>query len=227
MASSPDGSLWAGLDLNGEGAGLLRYTNGRWISYIAPGIDGKGNSRLLLAERNGSLWVGTADKGLYKLSDGRLDHFDTIDGLSDHNVLSIFEDHEGGVWVVTPKGVDYFRDYAVLSFTSSEGSLADHAHGVAADRRGAVFLRSTLACLRDQKLSEVKDDYGRLLTDVQILFSSTILTTTPGSAQAAACWLRRDGTQPSAISGYPAFPGHWSCISPRTANTISGRQLKS
>ena len=207
MASSPDGSLWAGLDLKGEGAGLLRYTNGRWISYIAPGIDGRDFSvSSLLAERNGSLWVGTADKGLYKLSDGRLDHFDTIDGLSDHNVLSIFEDHEGGVWVVTPKGVDYFRDYAVLSFTSSEGSLADHAHGVAADRRGAVFLASsTLACLRDQKLSEVKDDHGRLLTDVQILFTDSHNNTWIGAG--GRLLVARDGTQPSAISGYPAFPG--------------------
>ena len=54
--------------------------------------------------------------------------------------------HERGIWVVTPKGVDHFRDYAVLSFTSSEGSFADHANSVATDRSGSVYLASrTLA----------------------------------------------------------------------------------
>jgi signal transduction histidine kinase/ligand-binding sensor domain-containing protein len=207
IATSSDGSLWAGLDVKGKGAGLLRYTNGRWISYIVPGIDGRDFFvSSLLAERNGSLWIGTADKGLYKLSDGRLDHFDTADGLSDHNVLSIFEDHEGGVWVVTPKGVDYFRDYAVLSFTSSEGSLADHAHGVASDRHGAVFLASsTLACLRGQKLTAVKDDRGRLLTDVQILFNDSRDNIWIGAG--ARLLVARGGKPPSAISSYRASPG--------------------
>ena len=169
---------------------------------------------------------GTADKGLYKLSDGRLDHFDTIDGLSDHDVLSIFEDHEGGVWVVTPKGVDYFRDYAVLSFTSSEGSVRRSCARGAPIVGELVFLASsTLACLRDQKLSEVRDDHGRLLTDVQILFTDSHNNTWIGAG--GRLLVAREGTQPSAISGYPASPGTLVVYLTEDREHDIGRQLKS
>jgi ligand-binding sensor domain-containing protein len=40
LAAGADGALWAGLDLTGPGAGLLRFNNGKWRSYKAPGVDG-------------------------------------------------------------------------------------------------------------------------------------------------------------------------------------------
>ena len=175
LASTSNGELWAGSKQSGPGAGLLRRTNGQWIPYVMPGLDG---SRLsvstLLPEENGSLWIGTADSGLYRIADGRLDHFGVGDGLTDRNVLSIFEDHEQGIWIVTPKGIDHFRDYAVLSFTSSEGSFADHANAVATDRGGSVYLGSrTLARLSGMSLTQLRDSKGRLLEDVQILFTDS------------------------------------------------------
>jgi signal transduction histidine kinase/ligand-binding sensor domain-containing protein len=175
IASTADAGLWAGLKRSGPGAGLLHRTKEHWASYIAPGIDGSSLSvSTLLADRNGALWIGTGDKGLYRLADGRLDHIDSSDGLSDRHVLSIFEDHERGIWVVTPKAIDHFRDYAVLSFTSSEGSLADHANGVATDRSGSVYFASrTLARLSGRSLTQLRDDKGRLLEDVQFLFTDS------------------------------------------------------
>ena len=207
LARGADGTMWAGLNLKGQGAGLLHLANRRWSSYIAPGIDGsKLSVSFLLAERNGPLWIGTADEGLYKLLNGRWDHFDTMDGLSDHNVLSIFEDREGGVWVATPKGIDYFRDYAVLSFTSSEGSLAEHANSVAADRKGSVFLGSkTLERLAGQELTAVRDSHGRPLQDVEFLFTDSEGNLWIGAGD---CLLvMRDQHEISAVSGLSASKG--------------------
>ena len=204
LASTKDGQLWAGLKRSGQGAGLLRRTNGHWTPYIVPGIDGRTLSvSTLFPERNGALWIGTADKGLYRLVDGRLDHFDSIDGLSDRHVLSIFEDHERGIWVVTPKGVDHFRDYAVLGFTSSEGSFADHANSVATDRSGSVYLASrTLAHLSGDNLTQLRDDKGKLLDDVQFLFTDSRDNVWIGAGN--RLFVKRDQRVVFEVSGFPA-----------------------
>jgi ligand-binding sensor domain-containing protein len=129
---------------------------------------------VLYAVRNGSLWIGTNNAGLYRLANGRLDHFTTSDGLSNQNVLSIFEDHEGGVWVVTPMGVDYFRDYSVLTVTANQGFLAGHAVGVAADHHGSVFFASNiLALLRNGVVSMIRDAGGKPLNGLQFLFAGS------------------------------------------------------
>jgi signal transduction histidine kinase/ligand-binding sensor domain-containing protein len=176
MATAIDGGLWAGTRLKGDGAGLLHYRDTKWDTYITPAVDGRKLSvSALLAERSGPLWIGTTDDGLYRLVDGYLEHFDMHRGLSDRHVLSIFQDHEGNIWVATPMGIDYFRDYSVLSFTSGEGSLADHANAVATSKNGNVYLGSnTLACLRGHNLAQIKDEHGRLLEDVQFLFRDSV-----------------------------------------------------
>ena len=92
-----------------------------------------------MVDRQGSLWIGTVDKGLYRLVDGRLDHFDRSDGLSGMAVSQIFQDREGNLWLVTPGGVDKFRDLDVVSFTSKEGLSGDNAHAVVTTRDGSVW----------------------------------------------------------------------------------------
>jgi signal transduction histidine kinase/ligand-binding sensor domain-containing protein len=175
LASRSDGSMWAGTQLQGKGGGLLHLANGDWNSYVAPGVDGGTLSvSALYAVRNSSLWIGTTNAGLYRLANGHLDHFTTADGLSNQNVLSIFQDHEGGVWVVTPMGVDYFHDYAVLTVTANQGFLSGHAVGVAADHRGSVFFASSiLARLRNGILSAISDAGGKPLTGLQFLFAGS------------------------------------------------------
>lgn len=175
MATGADGELWAGTRTQGNGSGLLHCSAGKWTTYVTPAVDGRKLSvSALLGEQKGTLWIGTTDSGLYRLANGHLEHFDTLNGLSDHNVLSIFEDHEGGVWVVTPTGIDFFRDYSVLSFTSSEGSRADHANAVTTDREGSVYLGSSgLMRLHGFELTPLRDAYGLPIKNVQFLFTDS------------------------------------------------------
>jgi signal transduction histidine kinase/ligand-binding sensor domain-containing protein len=171
LAAVSDGSVWAGTS-PGKGAGLLRYVGGKWSSYVTPQVDGsKISVSALLAGHEGALWIGTTAQGLLRLRNDSLEHFDVANGLTGNHVLAIFEDHEGGLWVVTPLGIDFFRDYAALSFTSAEGSPDDHARSVAATPDGTVFLGSeTLAAWRGHNLARVRDDHGRPLENIQFLF---------------------------------------------------------
>jgi signal transduction histidine kinase/ligand-binding sensor domain-containing protein len=175
LASSSDGMLWAGTQHNGEGEGLLQFAHGAWNTYVTPSVDGrKLNVSALLAAKNNVLWIGTTDKGLYRLSNGVLDHIDVEDGLSGRRVLSILEDREGGIWAVTPMGMDFFRDYATLSFTSNEGTLDTRARAVAVDGTDSVYLGGdVLIRMRHGKIDQINDQNAKPLQDIQFLFADS------------------------------------------------------
>ena len=65
---------------------------------------------MMFLGKEGALWVGTADQGLYRISNGRADLFTMSDGLSGDQVNDVRENAEGNTWVVTVGGVDCFRD---------------------------------------------------------------------------------------------------------------------
>jgi signal transduction histidine kinase/ligand-binding sensor domain-containing protein len=174
LAGGLDGVLWAGTQHIGADEGLLQFANGSWRTYVTPGVDGKELAvSSLLTGRNNVLWIGTTDRGLYRLSKGVLDHFDVPNGLSGRRILSILEDREGGLWVVTPMGIDYFRDYAALSFTSNEGTLDDRARTVAAQGNNVYLGSDALLRLRDGVLDQVRDQHGKPLHEIQFLFSDS------------------------------------------------------
>jgi len=50
-----------------------------------------------------------------------VDHFGAADGLTADYVTGLYEDHEGNLWVLTPKGLDSFRDTPIVTFSRSEG----------------------------------------------------------------------------------------------------------
>jgi signal transduction histidine kinase/ligand-binding sensor domain-containing protein len=141
FAMGKDGSVWAGNTQVGAGHGLLRLENGRWNSFVTSQVDGRTLSvRSLLIDHHGSLWIGTVDKGLYRIRNGALEHFDTKDGLTGSAISQIFEDREGNIFVVNPQGIDQFRDYAVLSYSESEGLPQGFLTSVATTANGDVWV---------------------------------------------------------------------------------------
>jgi ligand-binding sensor domain-containing protein len=174
LASSLKGVLWAGTQHAGAGEGLLQFAIGSWQTYVTPAMDGKEFAvSSLLSGTDDALWIGTTDKGLYRLSKGVLDHFDAPNGLSGRRILSMLEDREGGLWVVTPMGIDYFRDYKALSFTSNEGTLDDRARAVAAQGNDVYLGGDNLLRLRNGVLDQVRDQRGAPIRDIQFLFSDS------------------------------------------------------
>lgn len=94
----------------------------------------------LLRGREGNLWIGTQDKGLAHVRQGRLDRFTSTDGLSGDFVTTFFEDAERNVWVATLTGLDRFRPVAVATMGTRQGLSADTVLTALADRNGSVWL---------------------------------------------------------------------------------------
>jgi signal transduction histidine kinase/ligand-binding sensor domain-containing protein len=140
LAATPDGTVWVGIARAGPGLGLQRLVDGRWQSFDTPALHGSSLAVTSLhADREGSLWVGTYDRGLYRLRGNIVDHFDRSNGLSSNFVRDLAEDREGNIWVVTSHGVDRFADLPVVSVSVAEGLCSPEASSVLAARDGSIW----------------------------------------------------------------------------------------
>ena len=173
IASNGPGNIWAGVRESGPGLGLLKFSGSAWKTYKTPTVDG---SKLpvssLLFDRQGYLWIGTAGRGLYKLSAGRLDHFNTENGLSGDTVYSLFEDREGDMWVATSEGLDEFRDLPVIFFSSRDGLSDDTAASDVTTRDGQILIGTShaLNILHGPHITSIKAGHGLPANDVDFLF---------------------------------------------------------
>ncbi|HTS05385.1 MAG TPA: PAS domain S-box protein [Candidatus Eisenbacteria bacterium] len=131
-----DGAL-----LIGGRSGVKQFVNGKLKEYPFPsGGRQFHEGGTLLRDRNGGLWIGTLDRGILHVHQGRTDVYAQSDGLSGNSVQSFFEDREGSIWVATTNGLDRFRDYAVSTISVKQGLSSPFVVCVLAARDGSVWL---------------------------------------------------------------------------------------
>ena len=140
LSRGPDGTLWVGSIAEEPGLGLGRLIGDAVKAFVTPGLDGSKLSVETMAfDHQGSLWVGTLDKGLFRIRGNVVEHYGRADGLSGDGIFAFFEDREGIFWVVTTDGIDSFRDPRVTTFSALEG-LGPAAVGVLAGKDGTIWV---------------------------------------------------------------------------------------
>jgi ligand-binding sensor domain-containing protein/signal transduction histidine kinase len=141
LVAGPSGSVWVALEVAGPGLGVRHFSGEKWTSYVVPGFDSASvKAHCLFLDPNNTLWIGTETEGIYRIRDGTVDHYRSIDGLSGDAVNGIYQDREGNLWVTTDQGVDLFRDTPVVSFSTREGLSAANTRSVLARRDGSVWV---------------------------------------------------------------------------------------
>lgn len=119
FAQSPDGAVW--------------MVDEEAIHVVNPEkspIQMKLVASAIIADRDGSMWLGNPHHGLWRIparAGARLDNvvlsdqdrskqgfeeFTRADGLSGDEVLCALEDREGNIWIGTDQGLDRFRESA-------------------------------------------------------------------------------------------------------------------
>jgi len=144
---TPDPENIQGL-IEGDNGGLLIATrggirglvDGKAEVYPLPGDGRQFSPTRLLRDRNGGLWIGSADRGLAHVHGGRTDLFARSDGLSGDFITGLFEDREGNIWVATSDGLDRFRDFAVPTISVKQGLSSGIVVSVLAAKDGSVWL---------------------------------------------------------------------------------------
>jgi ligand-binding sensor domain-containing protein/signal transduction histidine kinase len=176
LATGDDGVVWAGIPRAGKTFGLRQLLDGVWTSYIVPGMDGASLAvNTLFLDRNHALWVGTVNQGIYRVYNGKADHFSSSDGLSSNSIKQFYQDREGNVWVATSKGIDCFRDVRVATFSIREGLTADGVSSVLAAKDGALWIgnQGALDVLRQGTISKMTARDGLPGQDVTSLLEDS------------------------------------------------------
>jgi signal transduction histidine kinase/ligand-binding sensor domain-containing protein len=137
---APDQGVWVGMNDSGPGLGLQRLAAGQLRPVVAGKLDASSLSVFTLhydsADR---LWVGTGNRGLYRLHGESVEQFGSVEGLSGDTVVKFLEDHEGTVWVATTRGLDAFHESGVLTLSTREGLGLNRVDSVFASRDGTVW----------------------------------------------------------------------------------------
>ena len=135
LAESDDGAL-----LVAERKGLKQLVGDRLVDYPPVRRIGDFQPSHLLRDRHGGLWIGTFDRGLLHLRQGRVELFSQADGLSGNYIRDLLEDWEGNIWVATDNGLDRFRHTAVTTLSVKQGLSHGTPWSVLAASDGSVWV---------------------------------------------------------------------------------------
>jgi signal transduction histidine kinase len=118
-SSAADGALWLGGD--GE---VFRYS-GRSVERFGEAENvPRGLVRDILAEPDGSAWIGTYGGGVGRLRAGRAARITAREGLPDNSVSRILEDDRGRLWISTNRGL------AVVAKRAADALVEGRARGL-------------------------------------------------------------------------------------------------
>lgn len=141
-----DGSIWVGT----EGAGLLRFSNGRFSTIGSKDGLTSGSICSILRDRDGTLWLGTRGGGLIRFTHGVFTPITRGAGLSDDDVFAVLEDKVGRLWLSSNKGIFAVskRDlnaYADKRVTSVSSRLYGTSDGMRSRECNGGFQNAALA----------------------------------------------------------------------------------
>ena len=89
---------------------LLRYNSQNWTSYFKQeSSDENWKFNIKHKDSWGDIWLGTKNKGLYKLDGDEWINFNNQNELGSNWIKQIFEDKQGNIWFITGKGLSVYR----------------------------------------------------------------------------------------------------------------------
>jgi len=118
---------------------LEEIVDGEVRAFPLPAALPQGPPPWVLTDRDGALWLGTMGNGLRYVRAGHMDFLEKSDGLSGDQIMRMFEDREGNVWVVTKSGLDEFWKIAAARFPGESSLSNGSVTSVLADVDGSIW----------------------------------------------------------------------------------------
>lgn len=137
MGSAADGGLWVIRD-----GRVRKWFDGHWTEDRGPYQWGESPIFILIELHDGTLAVGTMDKGLYLLyPGGRVLHFDRSNGLPQNWVRCLYQDREDDLWVgAGTGGLVAIRPTAFSVLNAPDQWQGRTVLSVTSDRQGALWI---------------------------------------------------------------------------------------
>jgi signal transduction histidine kinase/ligand-binding sensor domain-containing protein/CheY-like chemotaxis protein len=130
------GGLWIGTD-----SGLVHWQGGSFRAVTGSGAPAGRRITAVLEDRQGRVWVGTADHGMVLVQDGRFTPLTTADGLSSNRVRDLAEAPDGSLWIATEGGgLTHLREGRAETVRTPDGLPSDRVRSLLVDRSGALWV---------------------------------------------------------------------------------------
>jgi len=153
LSEDPQGRIWAG---TGNGELYQIGADGKIVSFRPEDNHESGAIWSVLADADGTVWVGTFRGGLLRFRDGQFIRFGKVEGLPDNVICQILDDGRGNLWLGSHQGI----------FKVSKAALDDVAKGRAHFLSCVEYGRSdglpSLECCGGYQPSACRDPAGRL-----------------------------------------------------------------
>jgi ligand-binding sensor domain-containing protein len=163
LSVQSESHVWIGLQQPNGNLQLEELEQGGWKKHPLPKLQGAPPStNVLFRDPEGTLWVGTASDGIYRMVGNKIDHFSNTDGLSSDSIERFFQDREGILWVASTKGIDNFRELPVVSYSIKEGLASDSVSSIVTSHDGGVWIggAEALGYLKQDKLTNIRTNHG-------------------------------------------------------------------
>ncbi len=106
----------------------------------------------VLEDRNGNLWFGTKDSGIYCYNGKAFLHYTTRQGLPSNMALHLFEDKTGNIWIGAGGGATRFNGKSFRNFTPNDGLPNGGVNTFMEDKKGNIWMGTRSdACYYDGK----------------------------------------------------------------------------
>ncbi len=136
VALGPDSALWLG-----SWDGLLRVQDTSVKRFTNAFLYRHKDARPVLAARNGRVWLGTRECGLFNLEGDRIVPVPAADfGRTNWSVSALYEDRSGRLWIGSNSGLLERRGETFIRYTKNDGLLDDDITGVLDGPDGALWV---------------------------------------------------------------------------------------
>ncbi len=152
LAEDREGALWAGTR---EGKIWRLYEN-KWVEL--KNFSQTNAITAIVADPDGSIWLGTDGTGLYRLIYGSIQHFGASQGLFSNAIRALYLDDQGTLWIGTAdEGLSWQRNGYIANFATREGLPNNDISQILEDAAGRLWLGSSegITCVSKRRLDEL------------------------------------------------------------------------
>lgn len=146
--------------------GIFRY-NGQTFTNITSRIPSP-SFWDVLEDRNGNLWMGSKDSGVYRFDGQNFLHYSKGKGLLHNSALHLFEDKAGHIWISNGQVASRYDGNTFRHFTQKDGLPEGGINTFMEDKTGRLWIGTrTDACFWDEgKFTVFRNDSGESFFNV-------------------------------------------------------------
>lgn len=148
-----DGNIWLS---NSGGGGVVVFNPQTRDFKQFTTADGLSSNQIksFFTDREGTLWIGTNNRGLNRVTKQFIRTISDKDGMKKTNVYPVLEDSAGNVWVGADEGLSRIKDGIITNYEQFGGVQALYE-----DREGRVWIGfdHQSGYFKDDKFTEMSD----------------------------------------------------------------------